>query len=462
MSLSLRCPFCKTRLKIPESMAGKRISCPKCDSQLIAPQASAAPPPTPTPKRVTKQPAQKLPEPVYSSTGGRSTFIPDDADESSSQPAPLTGDSQLCPSCDAVLDVAAVFCTHCGYDFVKKRRRKRKRKKKVRFEMERVEGKKALQPAGWSDIFHAPFDVENVVTESIMLSVWSVVYFFLALSLLLPLIHPIFAFCLLLVFANYLRIMIVHKDWQFIHILMGMGLFIFVWFAGGQILGTIFQVDPQSFGGFAIYVILFFFLAYLCIFLRMISQFFGKYFAICSRSAYGALMSGDDRGGLVDLGYVIVISFIAWTPFFIACVIAGAIGALADFSPASIMTAGSLMLPTLLWAYFYFPMAATVAAIEYSVNPLLVLHWCTVCFWDYVKLLLLFIPFFTLVTAISFGLGLFLEHVMPAITVVPKELYAMFNFFVVSNFLNQYIYVVLYTCLGLMARMHEPELGWYE
>jgi hypothetical protein len=171
-------------------------------------------------------------------------------------------------------------------------------------------------------------------------------------------------------------------------------------------------------------------------------------------------VSEDDRGGFIDLGYALVVMFFAFAPLVVGMIVAAVVGVTVGNSVASWLFLAAAMLPLLGWAYFYFPMGATVAAIEYSVNPLRVLHWCTVCFWDYVKLLLLFVPFFVIVTAVSYLTGAFLVGVLPAVSFVPKELFLLFNTFIVSNFFNQYIFVVGYTALGLIARMHESELGW--
>src|SRR5690606_10094151 len=126
---------------------------------------------------------------------------------------------------------------------------------------------------------------ENVVTESIMLSVWSVVYFFLFLSLLTPLVHPIFIFFLMTAFVNYLRIQIVHRDVQLITIFLSMCTFGGVWFVSSQILSRLLNVEANSAFGLGIHVGMFYLLLYVAICLRMIAHFFGKYFAICNRSA---------------------------------------------------------------------------------------------------------------------------------------------------------------------------------
>jgi hypothetical protein len=44
MPIPVACPSCRHRLRIPENLAGRRVTCPRCNHPLEAPAAEEAPP----------------------------------------------------------------------------------------------------------------------------------------------------------------------------------------------------------------------------------------------------------------------------------------------------------------------------------------------------------------------------------------------------------------------------------
>jgi hypothetical protein len=54
MSLPIPCPSCKRRLYVPEKLAGRRVTCPRCGAAVRAPLLEEAPKEAPTHPAATK------------------------------------------------------------------------------------------------------------------------------------------------------------------------------------------------------------------------------------------------------------------------------------------------------------------------------------------------------------------------------------------------------------------------
>ncbi len=63
-SIRISCRNCSTRLKLPESAAGKNVKCPKCNERFQAPEAAVSQAPSPTvPQPQSPPPAAPTPSP---------------------------------------------------------------------------------------------------------------------------------------------------------------------------------------------------------------------------------------------------------------------------------------------------------------------------------------------------------------------------------------------------------------
>lgn len=81
MPIRINCPSCQASLSMPESMYGKAVRCPKCQSPFQCPSGPAPSAPAPAPVRRAKAPVAAVP-----SSGNPFSF------EEASQPPPLGGD----------------------------------------------------------------------------------------------------------------------------------------------------------------------------------------------------------------------------------------------------------------------------------------------------------------------------------------------------------------------------------
>ena len=110
MPMQVRCPKCKTVIKVSGKLAGKKAKCPKCSQVLQLPSAKgksatggaakkAAPPAPP--------PADSLAPPMQDSAGYG--LADEAADEQAESSEPST-----CPKCNRTLEPGAVVCVECG------------------------------------------------------------------------------------------------------------------------------------------------------------------------------------------------------------------------------------------------------------------------------------------------------------------------------------------------------------
>lgn len=105
MPLRVSCQ-CGVALNIPETMAGKGVKCPKCQSVIAVPASASTNPPKTQP---AKPPAAKAPA-ASAPAGGQ------DAMSKLLDSAGLKKrEGTFCPSCDRSLPPGTAICVGCGY-----------------------------------------------------------------------------------------------------------------------------------------------------------------------------------------------------------------------------------------------------------------------------------------------------------------------------------------------------------
>lgn len=107
MPISVQCQ-CGQTMQAPDSMAGKRGKCPKCNQQFVVPGGQVA-----GAKPATKQKAvrAKAPTATATKTASEADSMASLLDEVGMQKARTRHN---CPECRADIDEDAVICIHCG------------------------------------------------------------------------------------------------------------------------------------------------------------------------------------------------------------------------------------------------------------------------------------------------------------------------------------------------------------
>lgn len=439
-SIAVRCPHCSARLRAPETARGGEIRCPKCAQRFAAIEDSQG---EQAPAKSADASTQAQAKPKAKKSG---------------QPIP-------CPSCNGELPAGSVFCTHCGYNL--------KTKRKLAFVPASKPKRRSREPApetasfpslSWAEILLTPCDVEYVLTESIVLTMWM----FLWLGLLLvyigciAMLQPMMVFAVSAVIAGILRVWIISKDVSILLLIQcaaGMSLFSFVIALGIDRMLPAPEGEISRVGLYWLLCILF--LIFLLLVLRMISFFFGKYFALCRRAALRATFSDEDRGGLIDLGYALVLLIVGFGPF-LAVEIAFVIHQVTSEggSQGSLWAFVAVLAVAFLWFYVYTPMGVAVVALKGSCYPQDVFQWSRRCMPDYLWLLLMLLPFHMAVWALSTGAGMLLSQ-LAMFGAMPGILVTVVWSGIIGVLLDQYVIAVTVVALGSVLRRNEPRIAWH-
>ena len=195
--------------------------------------------------------------------------------------------------------------------------------------------------------------------------------------------------------------------------------------------------------------------------LRAISFFFGKYFAICRRSALGAMVSDSDQGGLVDLGYALVIGAISGLPALVIAVVAVVLshGEGIQEPVASAVVTGLLALGIAVVVRL-FSHSVSGGGVEADAAP-----WDRAFLGRQVHARLLVFPaaadalppdrYLTVVGSLYR-----FDRAETTVAIVPRVVAAIlwysFSFFV----LTQYNMAVMFTALGRILRRNQTKIGW--
>ena len=441
MAVIISCPSCGGRMRLAKTPLPERISCPHCQTQFA-------------PQRATGQKRKRRP-----------------SRKDGSEEAGVS-----CPACKRGLPAGAVFCVHCGYDFKRKSRlkstfRKAPDKPKGAVKRTRIEplmgtSTPKLAPVTWSEVLSTPLDAENVLAETAALTIWALFYtvFLLGYCLCIVLLGSFGILSMMAacgVIAGCLRFWLISKDVSIKWFLSFLGILFLISLAGAFLVNAFQDSDPEAADLRPLLTVgIFFLLVFVILVLRAISFFFGKYFAICRRSALGAMVSDSDQGGLVDLGYALVIGAISGLPALVIAVVALVLSGWEGIQePVSAAVVVGLLALALLWWYVYFPIAAAAVALKRTLHPGTVLSWAWRCMPDYFYLLLLLAPFCQVAILLSWGLATVLTA-ETTVTIIPPALAAIlwggFSFFV----LIQYTMAVTFTALGRILRRNQARIGW--
>lgn len=361
--------------------------------------------------------------------------------------------------CDVDVEADATSCPECGYDFILKRRRKSAAKKaQLRVEKRSEVGK--LQPSTWKEILSVPLDPERVITETIILNIWAVIWMVVFMSFLFLMIgSPVYAFFWVLALAQFVRIQTIQRDLS----LKAVGVCFFGFITAvvviSQIMGAVMKTPLNTFVGLMIVYSTFMILSYLFLVCCMITQYMGKYFAICNRAAYDALMSEPDRG-LADFFYGLAVLIPAWLPLLVSVFLFPVALLLIEGSRTLDWYAWPVLGTSLLWGYWYFPMGIAAVGLKRSANPLLVLKWSLQCLPDYLWILMALLPVLTGGIVVSILIGYAMVALLPEMRPSTSAVATLLGSVVAANVVFQYPLVILSTAMGLLARRHSDTLRW--
>ena len=93
--IKFNCPNCDQTLEAPDDMAGVELECPACEETITVP----------APEQPEK-PASRL-----NVSDGSTPAMTEDT------PSERKGGGDPCPECGAELEVGAVLCVECGFNF---------------------------------------------------------------------------------------------------------------------------------------------------------------------------------------------------------------------------------------------------------------------------------------------------------------------------------------------------------
>lgn len=378
----------------------------------------------------------------------------------------------VCPSCDNVLPPKSKLCTNCGYDLKRKTKiegafvGEKKKKKKRKAPQKTSDGSAELTPTTWKEILQTPFDVEFVLAETFILAMWMLVWLGIFGGIFASLVFMNFASILAAsaIIAAMLRMWMAATDISLEWIFGGLGIMALVSYVGAVGFDILFPIDEGAahFRRFALFFIFLLSLILLLTFARMVSFFFGRYFAICRRAAMQKYFVSEDNMGLFDLAYALGILGIAGAPLLVVG-IASLFQAIHAESfwlvpmPLSFLTGSAA-----IWCYFYLPMGVAVVALRRSIHPRITFRWISGCGTDYLALLGLLLPFHlviwlssALIASLLIRGGIYFAGISP---ILSGFLYFAFTAF----FLSQYTVVVTMVALGRLMRRHESTLRWYK
>jgi hypothetical protein len=410
------CPHCSAKLQIAAEARQKKLACPKC----------------------------------------RGAFVPAACDVA-------------CPKCKVALPPSSVFCVRCGYDFRSKRtltsafvsQKEPAKRDRSNDEPERFPAERFLDEPSWKEIVSTPFNMELVISESVILTMWGLFWDFLLVTVTVGYFMAlgamgfgtVFSACML--FAALLRLWMIASD---------ISLWTIVKLAGGLIVASWLigwlaeQAIPNLDGGLVGFIA-FLALVQLGVALRCISFFMGRYFALCRRAALRKTMSGADRGGLYDLGHGLALCNMAFFPFGVVWGANISLAAKGEDFPGGNTVFYTLAALALFWAYFYLPMGAAVVALRGSLNPAVVAQWIGKTFLEYCTLLICFLPFVAFVWGVKAVIVWAIDHMMN-MNALAALVFQLCYWIVLSVLLDHYAAAAVIAALGLMMRRNEAILKW--
>jgi hypothetical protein len=111
MSTSIACPFCGTRLSLPEGLVGQAVRCPACDKTFDAAQ------PVPKPEPLLRLELDDPAPPVRAASSGLvgAVEIPSPGSGRSASPPRSESDHlHPCPACGQLIHRDSTSCYRCG------------------------------------------------------------------------------------------------------------------------------------------------------------------------------------------------------------------------------------------------------------------------------------------------------------------------------------------------------------
>ena len=439
-SLRTVCEHCGAGLKVPSDQLGKKVRCPKCIQPTVVKES--------TPELEAKSKAAK---------------------PAVREAEPATKKKNRCPACLTKLPPGSVFCTNCGFDF-----RTNQQVKSSVFQPHE-EAKKpspvitipttqseSFERVSSSEILSAAFDIEYVLTETIILTIWSLVWggmlgaIFAAMFMSMMGVGGIFQASILI--ASIIKLWMDAHDlsmWDFFKILAAVAVVcVILTFTVNGIRG-VKPLEPGHIPWLVFFILEVLFL----IVLRIIAFYYGRYFAICRRSALRRTFADEDSSMLADLLPGVVIWLIGYGPSlivsFVAFQLSGDNEGLDDVLWIVLFAVASM---SIVWQVWYVPMAIGAWSVKQILNPIIVIRWSLQTFSNYLCVIAVYGPLVVGSRVASYLISHLL--VVFAKTLGPDATLIWLGTWIISLVLDQYIVVVMCVAMGLVLRGNERELRW--
>jgi hypothetical protein len=468
------CPECRRTLHVAESSLGGPIACPECEHRF-------------TPKAPARKTSER-PGGSFEPASGRARATDRSADESASDSKPPLPRVRVkvaakeraetdpfaprttprrCPACRAKVAADAVLCVGCGWDFQRKRKLETAEFAPAsgpeKYRVRAPDESESWEEVTWGRIIAGALDPKFVLGEALELTAWRIFFaiIFVIIAVCLIMISPYTVLMVSAAIAAMLRLWMAVDDIGIMGLLKTIGALIILGMLcalGGRMLLSV----PEEWMGlvtFGLFLDGFLGGAILIILVRMVSFFFGRYFALFRRSALMIELPEEEHTGFNYAVPGIVISLLGFAPVF-ALYITGSVFAVLRpgwFTSIEFALWLGVTLFAALWTLLYVPMAIGVFATEHSLNPITVLSRIGRIAADYLVLIILWIPFVIVVGLLGLSWPLLLGLVFD---VEPPWVLVALGSWLVMETLDEYTTVVVLHTLALVFRRNESSLKW--
>ncbi len=230
------CDHCGTKLKVPIEHAGTEVICPTCQDVFVArdPRIPLVDPAITPGKNetVSKNTKSQASRKTVSRQDKLSAKATDQSETPTRKQSRLK--TVICPNCEERLPGGSVFCVGCGYDLrtgetsTLEIRLPNETKQTKRKRVASIESESALPEITWRNVLSLPWNLEMVLLETVELTMWSLLWSFLYLTIsvcLMVIGSPTLIFIVSAVIAGMLNLWLNHKGlsiFDLLHLIAGL------------------------------------------------------------------------------------------------------------------------------------------------------------------------------------------------------------------------------------------------